>query len=271
MQHQGLGGPVREQPPGGRVAPVAAQQQPAPPFPAPAQLGADPAVAGAAAGLPGDPLPVAQHVVHRGPLPRRAEDAVGEVGDDDRAAAVPGDLVEQPLQRRAGGDQPGEGGAYALRQADRGELAPHEPGLHLLRELGEGERPVQYDHGQPAPLGGPAHHLGRRGEGPAETEDDGRRLRPVQGLDVLGLPGLVPGEQHAGGEDHLAAAEHHADVGGFGDVHPAHRPVELCGAGHHLGFPGEHALQGQHLAHGEGGFQHVPGLRGDAHGRTPVL
>ncbi|MRT44387.1 hypothetical protein FGX00_00715, partial [Xylella fastidiosa subsp. multiplex] len=39
-----------------------------------------------------------------------------------------GDLVEQPLQRGARGDESGQGGAYGLREADGGELAPHQPG-----------------------------------------------------------------------------------------------------------------------------------------------
>ncbi len=198
---------------------------------------------------------------------------MGEVGDHDRAAAVPGDLVEQALQRSTGRDQGGEFGPYGLREADGGELAPPPPALDLLGQLGEGEGPVQDDHRQSAPLGGPAHHLGRRREGPSEAEYDGGGLRPVQRLDVLGLLGLVAGQEHAGGEHHLAAAEHHADVGGLGDVHPAHRPVELPGPGHHLGLPGEHPLQGEHLADGEGGFRgrDVPGFPGGRHGRTPVL
>ena len=172
-----------------------------------------------------------------------------------RTARVLGDLVEQPLQRGTGGDQPGQGGADGLGQADGGELPPHQPGLDLLGQFGEGERPVQDDHGQPAPFGRPAHHVGRRREGPAETEDDRRGLGAVQRADVLGLGVLVPGEQHPGGEDHLAAAEHHADVGGLGDMHPAHGPVELAGPGHHLGLPGEHPFQGEDLADRQGGFQ----------------
>lgn len=78
-----------------------------------------------------------------------------------------------------------------------------------------------------------------------------------------------PHEQHSGGEDHLPAAEHHTDVRGLGDVHPAHRPVELARAGHHLGFPGQHPFQGQDLTDRQGGFQGLygpPGLQGDGHG-----
>lgn len=273
MQHERLGGPVGEQSPAGAVAPVAAQRDAAPLLPAPAQLGADPAVALAAPGLAGDALPVAQHVVDGRPLPRRGQHAVGEVGDDDGAAAVPGDLVEQPLQRGAGRDQPGEGGAHRLRQADGGELAPHQPGLHLLGQLGEGERAVQDDHGQPAPLGGPAHGVRRRGERPAEAEDHGRRLGAVQGPHVLGLPALVPGEQDARGEHHLAAAEHHADVGGLGDVHPAHRPVQLRRPGHHLRFPGQDPLHGQDLADRQRvqRFGASPGIRRGRHDGSPSL
>lgn len=196
---------------------------------------------------------------------------MGEVGDDDRTAPVPGDLVEQALHRGARGDQAGQFGAYGLGEADGGELAPQQPGLHLLGQLGEGERPVQDDHGQPAPLGRPPHHVRRGGEGTAEAEHDGRRLRPVQGADVLALFVLVTGEQHTGGEDHLAAAEHHADVGGLGHVHPAHRPVEPVRAGHHLGLSGQHPFQAEDLTDRQGGF---PGLllqgdgcvRGGGHG-----
>ncbi len=180
MQDEGLGGAVGQQPPGGGVAAVAAQHDAAPALPASAQFGTDPAVALGAAGLAGDAFPVAQDVVHRGPLPRRAEDAVGEVGDDDRAGAVPGHLVEQALQRRARGDERGEFGADGLGEADGGELAPHEPRLDLLGQLGEGEGPVQDDHRQPAPLGRPAHHVRRGREGAAESEDDGGGLRAVQ-------------------------------------------------------------------------------------------
>ncbi|GAA3150754.1 hypothetical protein GCM10017687_80480 [Streptomyces echinatus] len=164
---------------------------------------------------------------------------MGEVGDDDRAAAVLGDLVEQPPERGTGRDERGEGGPHGLRQTDGGELAPHEPALDLLRQLGEGERPVQDDHGQPAPLGGPAHHLGRRREGAAESEHDGGGLARCRDWMYSACLALVPGEEHPGGEHHLAAAEHHADVGRLGDVHPAHGPVELPGSGDHLGVPGE--------------------------------
>ncbi|HZF88218.1 MAG TPA: hypothetical protein VE614_07455 [Streptomyces sp.] len=156
---------------------------------------------------------------------------------------MPGDLVEEPSQRGPGGDQPGECGAHALGEADRGEPAPHQPGLDLLGELGERERPVRDDQRQPAPLGGPAHHPWRRGEGAAESEDDGR------GLHVL------------------TTAEHHPDIGGLGDVHPAHRAVEPVGARHHLGLAGEHPLQGEHLAHRQGGRR----FRAGGHGGLPCL
>ncbi|GGW36884.1 hypothetical protein GCM10010340_13440 [Streptomyces griseoloalbus] len=88
MQHEGLGGTVGQQPPGGSAAAVAAQHDPAPALTPPAESGAEPAVALAAAGLPGDALPVARYVVHGRPLPRRAADAVGGVADDE--AAGPG-------------------------------------------------------------------------------------------------------------------------------------------------------------------------------------
>lgn len=197
--------------------------------------------------------------------PRRGEDAVGEVGDDDRARGVHGDLVEHPLQGRARGDEPGERGPYGLREAHRRELAAHEPGLDLLRQLGEREGPVEDHHGQPAALGGPAHHVRRGREGPAEPEDHGRGLRTVQRTDVLGLRVRVAGEQDPGGEHHLPAAEHHTHVGGLGDVHPAHGPVEVARAGHHLGLSGEHPVQGEDLAYRQGGFQGG----GGGHGTFP--
>ena len=114
---------------------------------------------------------------------------------------------------------------------------------------------MEHDHRQPAPLGGPPHHVRRGREGPPEAEHDGRGLRRCRERMYSACALLVAGEQHAGGEDHLAAAEHHADVGGLGDVHPAHGPVELAGAGHHLGLPGEHPFQGEDLADRQGGFQ----------------
>ena len=80
---------------------------------------------------------------------------------------------------------------------------------------------------------------------------------------------LVAGEQHAGGEDHLAAAEHHADVGGLGHVHPAHGPVELARAGHHLGLPGEDPFQAEDLAHRQG--QGSRGPEGGGHDGLPLL
>ena len=68
-------------------------------------------------------------------------------------------------------------------------------------------------------MGSPHRSAARRiasggdGKGPPEAEHDGRGLRAVQRPDVLGLLLLVAGEQHAGGEHHLAAGEHHAHVG----------------------------------------------------------
>ncbi|CAM5234690.1 hypothetical protein SALBM217S_06847 [Streptomyces griseoloalbus] len=122
---------------------------------------------------------------------------------DDGAAAVPGDLVEQALERGAAGDEGGEFGADRLGEADGGELPPHQPGLHLLGQLGEGEGAVEHDEGQLAALRGPPHRLRRGREGAAEAEDHGGRLGAVQGADVLGLLVLVAGEEHPGGEHHL--------------------------------------------------------------------
>ncbi len=73
-----------------------------------------------------------------------------------------------------------------------------------------------------------------------------------------GEPLVVVGERDAGRHHQVAAAQQRADVGELGGVHPPDLPVQMVGAGQHLGVGAAHGRHLQHVAD----RQHLDSLTG---------
>jgi hypothetical protein len=164
----------------------------------------------------------------------------------------------QPLGRgqdlgRAGlGDaQLGEGVVHALCRPELGQLLVDEAFADRLGHGGEAHLAPQRHQREAAVLA--LRHQGGRQRRPAPTQLHEQPGRPGVGEAGRepGQPLVVRGERDAGRHHQVAAAQQRADVGQLGGVHPPDLPVEVVGAGQHLGVGAAHGGHLQHVADGE--------------------
>ena len=158
------------------------------------------------------------------------EHLVREVLQHDRPPGHPGDLTDDLGRGSPLDGELGERGVHLVRGAQLGELGVDDPRVHGLGDRGEAHLVGQLDERR-GPCSSAVSTMAsgsRSNRRPTSTSTPGDPGRG-EAAHVVGEPGVVGREQHAGGEEQLAALEQAGDVGHLRRVGPAHRPVERPG------------------------------------------
>ncbi len=198
-------------------------------------------------GGPGALFPVAERLLHRAPRRFADQRLMHQVLQDDRAAAHLRRRAHHVLGSRAAQRQRGERLVDPLGPAHRVGLAAEDEGVDDLRDLQEVDVPREGDQGQTPGAAGLDEGVGRPVVPPYQFDDQGGSADLGEFVDVPADTRGVVGQGHARGQDQLAALEEGRRVRQLGDVHPAHRPVQLGQSGDDLGLPGGQDGQGQDI------------------------
>jgi hypothetical protein len=178
------------------------------------------------------------------------EHLVREVLENDGPPRHPCDLTHDLGRGSALDGQLGEGRVHLVGRPQLGELGVDDARVHLLGHGCEGHLSGELDEDEPALLRGLDHRVGQPVEPATDLDEHAGDAGRGQPADVGGQAVGVVGEEHAGGEQQLAAVKQPRDVGDLGGVGPADRAPEVAAARAHDRCPGPEHGELEDLGHG---------------------